>query len=81
MFSLFLYGIAQMSVVGSILHVGMCVCVCVCVYVCVVCAYIYMYITCMSSGNNLVRGIALYFSRINCPNGVPLENYKSEIVH
>lgn len=23
----------------------------------------------------------LDFARINCPNGAPLENYKSEIVH
>ena len=44
MFSLFLYGVAQMSVVGSILHVGVCVCVFMYVCVCVcVCKYIYTY--------------------------------------
>ena len=49
MFSLFLYGVAQMSVVGSILHVGVCVCVFMYVCVCVrVYVNIYTHITCTS---------------------------------
>lgn len=54
--SLFLYGIAQMSVVVSILHVGV---------------YIYIYPIYWVPGNNLVPGVALDFPRINRSNGAP----------